>query len=512
MTRLGEAPHDRSRTRPSADGWSSAAPDRRPRDGRRLAALGCRPAPAPSSSSGCSARPPSPPVRGDELSDAKAHQAQLKKDVADQKAQIAKLNAAPGRRSHDEIQQTTPSSRASTPTSRGQGQDQRNADQDQRGPGASTTTCVGTARRASTRSSPSSRPRRSPSSSELAERKALLAERVRDAYDTDRTSLLETFLSGGTFTDLLTEMSYYIDVGEQDKALAEQIAQDQETLAAIHQTVAGHARPDRRAAPARRPPRSAPSTRACSTLKTAKAAAQEARERDAPRHSRPEGDLRQARAQQGRRQEGAGQGGRGPEEAARARSASSSASTRSPAAAASRRSTTARSSWPMAGDVTQNFGCTGFSWEPPLGICAHFHNGHRHRRPDGHAGPRRPATGVVAYIGWNYADGPDPAWIVDHRPQPGPPDLVRPHVSRAIPRPRRQHGRQGPGHRLRGQHRALDRRAPPLGRVLNGTSSTRGCSSRRRPTPASAVAVEAGARRPMRSSPTGRSPVLASDT
>ena len=62
------------------------------------------------------------------------------------------------------------------------------------------------------------------------------AERLRSAYDTDRTSLLETFLSGGTFTDLLAEMSYYIDVGEQDKALADQIAQDQETLAALHQT------------------------------------------------------------------------------------------------------------------------------------------------------------------------------------------------------------------------------------------------------------------------------------
>ena len=35
---------------------------------------------------------------------------------------------------------------------------------------------------------------------------------------------------------MLTEMSYYIDVGEQDKALANEIAKDQETLAALHQT------------------------------------------------------------------------------------------------------------------------------------------------------------------------------------------------------------------------------------------------------------------------------------
>src|SRR5829696_2581014 len=58
---------------------------------------------------------------------------------------------------------------------------------------------------------------------DLAGRKALLAQRVRSAYDTGRTSLLESFLSGGSFADILTDVSYYVDVGEQDKELAEQI-------------------------------------------------------------------------------------------------------------------------------------------------------------------------------------------------------------------------------------------------------------------------------------------------
>jgi murein DD-endopeptidase MepM/ murein hydrolase activator NlpD len=31
--------------------------------------------------------------------------------------------------------------------------------------------------------------------------------------------------------------------------------------------------------------------------------------------------------------------------------------------------------WPMRGTVTQEFGCTGFYWEPPLGSCSHFHRG-----------------------------------------------------------------------------------------------------------------------------------------
>ncbi len=72
---------------------------------------------------------------------------------------------------------------------------------------------------------------------ELGKRKQLLAERIRAAYNTNRTSMLETFLSGESFADILSEMSYYIDVGEQDRALAKQIVKDRETLAAIHATV-----------------------------------------------------------------------------------------------------------------------------------------------------------------------------------------------------------------------------------------------------------------------------------
>ncbi|HEV7809767.1 MAG TPA: hypothetical protein VGO64_04140, partial [Candidatus Limnocylindrales bacterium] len=52
----------------------------------------------------------------------------------------------------------------------------------------------------------------------LRQRKELLAERLRQAYDTDRTSMVETFLSGESFTDVLSQVSYTIDVSEQDKA------------------------------------------------------------------------------------------------------------------------------------------------------------------------------------------------------------------------------------------------------------------------------------------------------
>src|SRR6266536_738314 len=67
--------------------------------------------------------------------------------------------------------------------------------------------------------------------------KALLASRIREAYETDRTSVLETFLSSGDFTDVLTEVGYHLDFAEQDKLLAKQIAQDQGVLNVLHQNV-----------------------------------------------------------------------------------------------------------------------------------------------------------------------------------------------------------------------------------------------------------------------------------
>ena len=65
----------------------------------------------------------------------------------------------------------------------------------------------------------------------------------------------------------------------------------------------------------------------------------------------------------------------------------------------------------MVGSVSQDFGCTGMTWEPPLGSCAHFHQGIDIVAPYGTA-VRASGDGKVVYCGWNYADGADPAWIV----------------------------------------------------------------------------------------------------
>lgn len=72
---------------------------------------------------------------------------------------------------------------------------------------------------------------------ELDSRMALLAARIREAYDTDRTSFLETMLSSADFTDVLTEVGYHLDFAEQDKVLAQQIAEDKQVLGVLHQNV-----------------------------------------------------------------------------------------------------------------------------------------------------------------------------------------------------------------------------------------------------------------------------------
>ena len=68
--------------------------------------------------------------------------------------------------------------------------------------------------------------------------------------------------------------------------------------------------------------------------------------------------------------------------------------------------------WPMDGTVTQEFGCTGFPLEAPLGNCPHFHLG------IDIAGPmdtpiHAAAAGEVLFVGPNPYDPPgERAWIV----------------------------------------------------------------------------------------------------
>jgi murein DD-endopeptidase MepM/ murein hydrolase activator NlpD len=242
---------------------------------------------------------------------------------------------------------------------------------------------------------------------ELGEHRSQLAERIRTAYDAQRTSMLETLLSGASFTDMLTEMSSQLDAATQDQALARQVAEDQATLLSLHDTVVA-----------------------------ARADTDYIRQQTAVQKSKLDqrlADLRQTQAQL-RKLEAAAKAALAGEQADYAQMAADAAHMRrtlAAAAAAKKRlqrkidrliaaqynqgnipseyNGTLR--WPMPGTITQEFGCTGFSWEPPYGSCAHYHNGidivNRYGTPVRAAG-----DGRVVYVGWNYADGADPAWIV----------------------------------------------------------------------------------------------------
>jgi murein DD-endopeptidase MepM/ murein hydrolase activator NlpD len=243
----------------------------------------------------------------------------------------------------------------------------------------------------------------------LRQRKELLAERLRQAYDTDRTSMVETFLSGESFTDVLSQVSYTIDVSEQDKALAQQIVADQATLAAVHDSV-----------------------------QAVRTTTDEVRIDTAVQKKKLDaqlGELKSARAEL-KRLEAATKRALAIQNAAfatLARNKKNLAKALAATAAARRQLANKIADlvsqqfqlghipsqyngtliWPMRGSVTQDFGCTGVIYEPPLGNCAHFHQGIDIVSPSGCGAPiRASGTGRIAYVGWNYADGSDPAWIV----------------------------------------------------------------------------------------------------
>ena len=241
----------------------------------------------------------------------------------------------------------------------------------------------------------------------LVQRKSLLADRIRAAYATGNTSLLETLLSVNSFNDALSEVGYYMDVSQQDVALAEQITQDVRDIAAIHQVVLG--------------------TRA-DTEELRGLVLEQKRELDGQlaeltaARTKLKGLQRQAAAAV----------------AAERAEYQRLASNKTKLAAAIRTATAAKAAlvkkidklreaqrnvgripsvyngtliWPMSGNVSQEYGCTGVIYEPRVGGCAHFHQGIDVVAPFG-TPIRASGPGTVLYIGWNYADGYDPAWIV----------------------------------------------------------------------------------------------------
>lgn len=346
-----------------------------------------------------------PAVHGDELSEARARQARIKKDVEAQRAQVARLQALQTNLA-DDIQDTAAEIRG------------LNADQ-----GALSKKITSIALQVTQVQSEYDQlvaqltsmddqlvdleAREAAKKAELAEQKALLAERVRDAYDSDRTSMLESILSGGTFTDVLAEVSYFIDVGEQDRALADTIAGDQELLAEIHQTVE-----DTRAQTNELRQATAVQKRnldrSLANLQKAKAELEKLEERVRAELAKQKAIFAKASEDKAAAREALAKA-----QASQKRLQNRIAELIRKRSAQGRIPSVYNGSlrWPMGGTVSQNFGCTGFSWNPRVGNCRGFHRGIDIVAPIG-TPVRASGAGTVVYIGWNYADGYDPAWIV----------------------------------------------------------------------------------------------------
>ena len=299
---------------------------------------------------------------------------------------------------------------------------------------------------------------------ELGTRKAELADRIREAYEAERTSMLETFLSGASFTDMLAEMSTQLDAAEQDRALAAQIAEDRETLLALHQTVDDDPRPDERPAPGDRGPEA-----------EARPAARRAQEGAGEAQEAREGRQGGARARRRRATR------RWPR--ARPRSSGRSATT---AAAKhklekriknlvarqynlgnipSRFNGTLR--WPMAGTVTQPFGCTGDHLGAAVRQLRALPQRHRHRGAVRDRGARVGGRARRLHR-LELRRRRRPGLDRDRRPLLEPHHLVRAHAA-ALP------GARGPGRVRRARSSATRAaRATRPAPTSTGWSSTTG--------------------------------------
>jgi murein DD-endopeptidase MepM/ murein hydrolase activator NlpD len=242
---------------------------------------------------------------------------------------------------------------------------------------------------------------------ELGQLKSELAGRIRTAYDDSRTSLLETFLSGATFTDMLAAMSAQLDAADQDRVLAGKIADDRATLFAIHQTVLETLASTDQIRQATAVQKQALDLQ-LADLRDAKARLQQLQQQSKAALASEQGDYAKLATNKTSLAQAI----------AKADAAKKALQAKIDALVAAQFQQGGIPSqysgsliWPMSGSVSQNFGCTGFSWEPPLGSCAHFHQGidlvAAYGTPVHAAG-----AGRIVYIGWNYADGYDPAWIV----------------------------------------------------------------------------------------------------
>jgi murein DD-endopeptidase MepM/ murein hydrolase activator NlpD len=243
---------------------------------------------------------------------------------------------------------------------------------------------------------------------DLLARRRLLAQRLAEAYRVQQTSLLEQVITAESFTDVLAEVSSHLRFGDQDAQLAQQIARDEQALDALRQTTEStRYRTDQIRLEVHRQQLQIEAQRAKllaakKQLEILEAATRKLQAQQLASYRRV--IRNKAQAERMLRAEGRAQ--------VQLKAEIERLIERQRGFGNIPSQYNGTLTWPMQGRISQEFGCTGFPWEPPLGSCAHFHRGIDLVAPDG-TKITSAGAGVVVFVGYNPYDNPaDPAWIV----------------------------------------------------------------------------------------------------
>jgi murein DD-endopeptidase MepM/ murein hydrolase activator NlpD len=242
---------------------------------------------------------------------------------------------------------------------------------------------------------------------ELDIREQILASRLVAVYESDQTPVLEQILTAHSLTDALSQASYYSSLSQADKALADQITEDQTTLAQIRQSVemAESANADleaqvdsqRSELDAEQQKVAAASTH-LADLKTQLDKQLNAYQTNKSKLASSQAALAAAIRSNGKAVD---QLANQIDKLVRQNKGKS----RIPSAY------NGKLHWPMSGVISQQFGCTGFASEPRVGSCAHFHEGIDIVAPC-LTPVRAEGSGVVVFVGYNPYDTAPKAWLV----------------------------------------------------------------------------------------------------
>ncbi|MGC8634108.1 MAG: murein hydrolase activator EnvC family protein [Candidatus Limnocylindrales bacterium] len=243
------------------------------------------------------------------------------------------------------------------------------------------------------------------SQQQLADQRTTLASHIADAYVVQQTSLLEQLLTAKSLADVLADVGYYLRIGDQDARLAAQIQQTQQSLEALQQATQVTRTQTQQV-----------------RLTTYQAKTEMTSQRNALLAAQKQLDALEART---KAVQSAQLAAFNKLKLTRAQAAAQLAdeqksldelSNQIARLVAAQQNIPSQYNgtlaWPMAGVVSQEFGCTGFIAEPPLGNCAHFHTGIDIVAPE-YTPIRAAGDGTVVFVGPNPYDPPGlRAWIV----------------------------------------------------------------------------------------------------